>query len=61
MSYAIKVQLAVDDWIYITEDTGTCMDLVPVLFSNKNQAQQYANAWRIPGRKRTVEIVKYDR
>jgi hypothetical protein len=53
--------LAVDDWIYITEDTGTCMELVPVLFSNKNQAHQYANAWRIPGRKRTVEIVKYDR
>ena len=60
MKYAVKVMLAVDDWIYITEDTGgNCWDLKPVLFDSRKAAEKYANAWRIKDRRRTVKVVEY--
>lgn len=61
MKYAVKIMLAVDDWIYITEDTGgNCWDLQPVLFDSRKEAEKYADVWRIKDRRRTVKVVEYE-
>ena len=62
MKYAIKVCLDVDndDWIYITEHTRNCMDLVPVLFDDEESAENYAITWRLEGKANMVKVEKYD-
>ena len=56
--YAIKVMLAKDDWIYITEDTdGHCWDLKPQLFKTKKEAENAAKIWN----KRATKIVRYEK
>lgn len=61
MKYAVKIMLAVDDWIYITEDNGgNCWDLTPVLFSDIKEAERFADTWRLKGKGRNVEVVEYD-
>ena len=60
--YAIKIMLAADDWIYITEDThGKCWDLKPVLFSSRQEAETHAKIWRknSKDRDRFVKVVEY--
>ena len=61
MKYAIKVCLDVDndDWIYITEYTRNCMDLVPVLFDDEESAENYAITWRLEGKANMVKVVEY--
>lgn len=54
--------LAADDWIYITEDTHRhCWDLVPVLFSTRQEAEKHAKMWRKKGKskERFVQVVEY--
>lgn len=52
--------LAKDDWIYLTEDTGRCDLLVPVLYTNINQARNAAKDWgQSHGCK--VKVVEYNR
>lgn len=61
MKYAVKVQLAVDDWIYITEDRGQCdFDLRPVLFDSREAAEQFANGWRLEGKEDGVKVEEYE-
>lgn len=61
MKYAVKIMLAADDWIYITEDThGKCWDLKPVLFEHREQAEDFANTWRKKGKEQLVKVVDYD-
>ena len=61
MKYAVKIMLAADDWIYITEDThGKCWDLKPVLFEKREQAEDFAKSWRKRGKERYVKVVEYD-
>jgi hypothetical protein len=61
MKYAVKIMLAADDWIYITEDThGKCWDLNPVLFETQEQAEDFAKSWRKRGKERYVQVVEYD-
>ena len=61
MKYAIKVCLdGKDDWLYITEYTRNCMDLVPVLFDDEESAENYAIIWRIEGKADMVKVVEYD-
>lgn len=61
MKYAIKVMLAVEDWIYVTEDTGgNCWDLRPVLFDNKKDAEKFADTWRLKDRRGNVKVVEYE-
>lgn len=61
MKYAVKIMLAADDWIYITEDThGKCWDLKPVLFETQEQAEDFAKSWRKRGKERYVKVVEYD-
>lgn len=61
MKYAVKVQLAVDDWIYATEDTGQCdFDLRPVLFHSRKAAEQFAAGWRLEGKEGNVKVEEYE-
>lgn len=63
MKYAVKIQLAVDDWIYVTEDNGgNCWDLTPVLFDDIQKAERFANKWRKKyNDNRYVKVVEYER
>ena len=60
MKYAIKVNLAVDDWIYVTEYTRHCMDLVPMIFDDIESAENFAITWRLEGKADNVKVVEYD-
>jgi hypothetical protein len=61
MKYAIKVCLdGKDDWLYITEYTRDCMDLVPVLFDDIESAENFAITWRLEGKADNVKVVEYD-
>lgn len=58
--YAIKIALAVDDWIYITEkDDSTMFGLRPVLFKTRAEAEEHAQTWRIAGKEAFVKVVRY--
>ncbi len=59
MKYAIKAMLAKDDWIYLTEDTGRCDLLVPMLYSNIDQARNAAKIWE-QNRGYKVKVVEYN-
>ena len=63
MNYAVKIQLAVDDWIYVTEDNGgNCWDLTPVLFDDIQEAERFAEKWRKKYKdNRYVKVVEYER
>lgn len=63
MKYAVKIQLAVDDWIYVTEDNGgNCWDLTPVLFDDIQKAERFAEKWRKKYKdNRYVKVVEYER
>ena len=57
------IQLAVDDWIYVTEDNGgNCWDLTPVLFNDIQEAERFAEIWRKKYKdNRYVKVVEYER
>jgi hypothetical protein len=60
IKFAVKVMLAADDWIYVTEDThGKCWDLQPVLFDTRTEAEKYAKSWTKKGGKRFVKVEEY--
>ena len=63
MKYAVKIQLAVDDWIYVTEDNGgDCWYLTPVLFDDIQKAERFAEKWRKKYKdNRYVKVVEYER
>ena len=50
----------VDDWIFVTKDTGKCdWNLEPVLFNDIHKALEYARAFEIEGKERNVKVVSY--
>ena len=57
--YAIKVMLAADDWIYLTEPTGTMFEVRPVLYKSRNEAEEFAESWRKKGKESCVKVVRY--
>lgn len=59
MKYAVKIMLSEDDWIYITEDTDNCFDLTPVLFDDKELAEEFADTWRLKGKIENVRVIEY--
>ena len=60
MKYAIKVCLDnKDNWLYITEYTRHCMELVPVTFDDIESAENYAITWRLEGKADNVKVVEY--
>jgi hypothetical protein len=44
-TYAIKVYLSKDDWIYVTEPSGTMFEINPVLYQSRKQAELAASIW----------------
>ena len=59
--YAIMVCLdGEDDWIYVTEQTDNCWDLMPELYETFEQAEQAASVWRLKGKETNVKVVKYE-
>lgn len=59
--YAIKLRLAVDDWIFITEDNGgNCWDLVPALFDTKEKAQSHLESMFKDRTNIYVKVVEYN-
>lgn len=58
MKYAIKV-VAEDSFYYITEDTGSCTDLIVELFDTREEAEELANTIRAAGCGGTLEIVEW--
>lgn len=43
--YAIKVPLAVDDYIYVTEHDSNTFDLKPVLYDSEQEAIRASEIW----------------
>mgnify|MGYP007047704071 CR=1 FL=1 len=62
MKYAVKINLAVDDWIYVTQDNkGNCWDLTPVTFLDISEAEDFAEIWRKRYRdNRYIKVVEYE-
>jgi hypothetical protein len=57
MKYAVKLELAEDDWIYITEDdSDNCWELVVKTFDNANDAEQFASIWK----QKNTKVVEYN-
>ena len=54
--------LSADDWIFVTKDTGgNCWDLQPETFTDKKDAERFAELWRKKYKdNRYVKVVKYD-
>lgn len=57
--YAIKLMLAADDWIYLTEPEGTMFEVRPVLFNTRELAEEHAKIWRLKGKEACVKVVRY--
>ena len=51
-----------DDWIFVTENTGSCdmWNLRPVLFNDINDALEYATTFTIEGKEHNVKVVTYN-
>ena len=62
MTYAVKIRLAEDDWIFVTKDTGgNCWDLTPETFADIKDAERFAETWRKRYKdNRYVKVVEYD-
>jgi len=58
--YAIMIRMGDDDWIYVTEQTDNCWDLMPELYETFEQAEQAADVWRLKGKEMNVKVVKYE-
>ena len=57
--YGVKIHLAHSDWIWMTENIGRCMDLIPVLFDSYEEAEVFANIWRLAGAEGNVKVELY--
>lgn len=61
MKYAIKIQLAADDWIFVTEPIGSMFEMHPILYNTEQEAWEAAEIWLKEGnRKNFVQVVEYD-
>ena len=58
--WAIKIRMGDGDWIYVTEQTDNCWDLMPELYETFEQADQAASVWRLKGKEINVKVVKYE-
>ena len=59
--YAIKVELAPNDWIYVTKsDSKHCWDLVPETYKSKTDAEKAADTWRKKSTRNNVKVVNYE-
>lgn len=58
--YAIMIRMGDGDWIYVTEQTYNCWDLMPELYETFEQAEQAASVWRLKGKEINVKVVEYE-
>ena len=58
--YAIMIRMRDGDWIYVTEQTDNCWDLMPELYETFEQAEQAASVWRLKGKETNVKVVSYE-
>lgn len=56
--YAIKVRMSATDWLYITEGNG--VDLRIMFFEDYEEAESFADSWRLSGSEGNVTVVEYD-
>lgn len=58
IKYGIKIQLAVDDYIWVTEDNNKCgmFEMYPELYETFCEAQEAAKHWGP-----MAEVVIYDK
>ena len=50
-----------DDWIFVTEDTGKCdWNLKPCLFDSVDDAFDFADQMKIPGKEHNIKVIGYD-
>lgn len=45
IKFAVMVPLSTDDYIYVTEPTGTMFEVEPVLYNTKQEAETAATIW----------------
>ncbi len=57
--YAIKLYSLDGDFIWITEDTDHCMDLRVQLFDTREDADKFADIWKVRGKEDMVKVVEY--
>jgi len=61
MKYAIKIHLAADDWVYMTDPEDVVFELSPVLYDSKQDAQKAAIDWSTKyNNDNFIRVVKYD-
>jgi len=58
--WAIKIRMGDGDWIYVTEQTDNCLDLMHKLNDTFEQSEQAATVWRLKGKETSVKVVKYE-
>ena len=59
MKYAIKIMLAADDWIYVSEPTGTMFEVRPLLFDTLDAAREHSKIWMKKGYEDGVKVVEF--
>ena len=68
MKYAVKVCFdGKDDWVYVTVDRIPLEDLEmepldppPMIFDDKESAEEIADTFRIDGKEDNVKVVEYE-
>ena len=58
----VCIDVEEDDWIFVTEDTGSCdmFNMQPVVFDDINEAMAFAGTFALPGREENVMVVNYE-
>lgn len=58
----ICIDIQEDDWIFVTEDTGSCnmWNLKPLLFDDINTALEFATGLASEGKEQFVKVVSYE-
>lgn len=48
LKYALMINMSKDpnDWLFVTEDTGSCMDLLPKTYDDRILAEHAAGVWQ---------------
>ena len=56
--YGIKVPMAVDDYVWVTQDSNNKLGLKPLLFKSHSEAVEHAEIWGPLAK--VVEYSKYE-
>lgn len=59
-TYAIRLYIGNADWIYLTDDTGSCTNLVVSTYETINEAKKVADQWKRQSKDLDVKVVEYE-